>query len=48
MVISKYADTDRSPGLTDVIKNYNIGEILVNPINPGTQVYETLKKAVGS
>ena len=48
LVISTHPDSDHSTGLTDVIKNYNVGEILINPIDPGTSVYEVLKKQVGS
>lgn len=48
LVISTHPDADHSTGLTDVIKNYNVGEILINPIDPGTSVYEALKKEVGS
>jgi competence protein ComEC len=48
LVISTHPDADHPTGLTDVIKDYNVGEILVNPIDPGTSVYEVLKKEVGS
>lgn len=47
LIISTHPDADHSTGLTGVIKNYNVGEILINPIDPGTQVYEVLKKEVG-
>jgi competence protein ComEC len=47
LVISTHPDADHSTGLTDVIRNYQIGEILINPIDPGTTVYEVLKKEVG-
>jgi competence protein ComEC len=47
LVISTHPDADHSTGLVDVIKNYNVGEILINPVDPGTSVYEVLKKEVG-
>ena len=47
LVISTHPDADHSTGLTDVIKNYHVGTILINPIDPGTSVYEVLKKEVG-
>jgi competence protein ComEC len=48
LVISTHPDADHSTGLVDVVKDYNVGEILINPIDPGTGVYEALKKEVGS
>ena len=48
LVVSTHPDADHSTGLVDVVKNYNVGEILVNPIDPGTSVYGVLKKEVGS
>jgi competence protein ComEC len=48
LVISTHPDADHSTGLTDVIKNYNVASILINPIDPSTSVYEVLKKEVGS
>ena len=48
LVVSTHPDADHSTGLTDVIKKYNVGSILVNPIDPGTQVYKALENAVGS
>jgi competence protein ComEC len=47
LIISTHPDADHSTGLTDVIKNYHVGEILINPVDPGTSVYEVLKKEVG-
>lgn len=47
MVISTHPDADHSTGLIEVVKNYKIDKILVNPIDPGTSVYEVLKKEVG-
>lgn len=47
LVISTHPDADHSTGLTEVVKDYNVSEILVNPIDPGTQVYEVLRKEVG-
>lgn len=37
--ISINLDADHAAGLTDVIKNYNVCKILINPIDPGTSVY---------
>ena len=47
LVISTHPDADHSSGLVDVVKNYNVGEMLINPIDPGTSVYEVLKNEVG-
>lgn len=47
LVISTHPDADHSTGLVDVIKNYKVGEILINPVDPGTSVYEVLKNEVG-
>ncbi len=47
LVISTHPDADHSTGLIDVIKKYNAPQILINPIDPGTQVYKALEKEVG-
>ncbi len=47
LVVSTHPDADHSTGLVDVIKNYKVDEIMINPIDPGTSVYEVLKKEVG-
>lgn len=48
LVVSTHPDADHLTGLVGVIKRYNVDTILINPIDPGTQVYEALKSAVGS
>lgn len=48
LVISTHPDADHSTGLIDVIKRYSVDALLVNDINPGTQVWEVLRKEVGS
>jgi competence protein ComEC len=47
LVISTHPDSDHTTGLVDVIKRYNVGSILVNPIDPGTDIYRLLKNTVG-
>lgn len=47
LVISSHPDADHLTGLTDVVKDYNVSELLINPIDPGTSVYQVLKKEVG-
>jgi len=47
LAISTNLDADHSTGLVDVVKNYKVDEILINPIDSGTSVYEVLKKEVG-
>lgn len=48
LIISSHPDADHATGLTAVAKNYEVDGILINPIDPGTSVYEVLKKEVGS
>lgn len=48
LVISTHPDADHSTGLVEVSKNYNIAEILINPVDPGTEVYKALENEVGS
>ena len=38
---------DHSTGLIDVIKRYNVDRILINPVDPGTDIYRLLENAVG-
>jgi len=47
LIISTHPDADHSSGLTEVVKSYKVDEILINPIDSGTSVYEVLKKEVG-
>jgi competence protein ComEC len=47
LVISTHPDSDHSTGLVDVIKQYNVGKILINSIDPGTDIYRLLESAVG-
>lgn len=48
LVISTHPDADHSSGLVSVLENYKVDKILINPINPGTSVYQALEKWVGS
>lgn len=48
LVISTHPDADHLTGLPGVIKKYNVDKILINPTDPGTQVYQALENAVGS
>ena len=47
LVISTHPDADHSTGLVSVLQNYKVGKILINPIDPGTQVYKALVSEVG-
>ena len=47
LVISTHPDSDHSTGLIDVLQNYDVGEMVINPIDPGTQIYKALEKEVG-
>lgn len=47
LVVSTHPDSDHSTGLVDVIKRYNVDKILINPIDPGTDIYRLLENAVG-
>jgi competence protein ComEC len=47
LVISTHPDSDHSTGLVSVLQNYQVDEILINPIDPGTQVYQALVSEVG-
>jgi len=48
LVISTHPDADHSTGLIAVIKEYNVAEIFINPIDSGTQTIKALENAVGS
>jgi competence protein ComEC len=48
LVISTHPDADHSTGLVEVLKNYKVGQILINPIDPGTQVYRALEREIGT
>lgn len=48
LVILTHPDADHSTGLIDVIKRYNVDTLLMSDSNVGTQVYQALKKEVGS
>lgn len=48
LVVSSHPDADHSSGLVDVIKRYKVGKILINPIDPGTDIYRLLENEVGS
>ena len=47
LVISTHPDADHLTGITEVLENYKVDEILINPVDSGTSVYEVLKKEVG-
>lgn len=47
LVISTHPDADHSTGLVSVLQNYKVGKILINPIDPSTQVYRALVSEVG-
>lgn len=47
LVISTHPDADHSTGLVSVLQNYKVDKLLINPINPGTQVYQALISEVG-
>jgi competence protein ComEC len=47
LVISTHSDSDHVTGLIDVIEKYNVDKILINPIDPGTDIYRLLRSAVG-
>lgn len=48
LLISSHPDADHSTGLIDVVRKYNVGSILINPVDPGTEVVRVLEKEVGS
>jgi competence protein ComEC len=48
LVISTHPDADHSTGLIDVVKKYNVGSILINPVEVSTETIRVLQNAVGS
>lgn len=48
LVISTHPDADHSTGLIDVVKNYKVASLFINPIDSGTQVIKVLQNEVGS
>ncbi len=47
LIILTHPDADHATGIISVIQDYKIGGIMVNPIDPGTEVYKVLEKEVG-
>jgi len=47
LAISTHPDSDHSTGLLGVLRNYKVDALLINPIDPGTQIYQLLKNEVG-
>lgn len=47
LVISTHPDSDHSTGLIGVLKDYQVGQIVINPIDSGTEVYKALESEVG-
>ena len=47
LIISTHPDADHSTGLVEVVKRYNVDKILINPIDPGTDIYRLPENAVG-
>lgn len=48
LVVSTHPDADHSTGLVEVVKRYKVKNILINPIDSGTQTIRVLEKMVGS
>ncbi len=48
LVISTHPDADHLTGLVEVAKRYTVANILINPINSGTQTIKALENQVGS
>ncbi len=48
LVISTHPDADHSTGLITVIKRYKVDNIMINPIDSGTQTIKALENMVGS
>lgn len=46
LVILTHSDSDHATGLVSVLQSYKVNEILINPLDPGTQVYKVLKNEV--
>lgn len=47
LVISTHPDADHAAGLVEVLDRYKVDQILINSINPGTQVYKALENSMG-
>jgi len=46
VVIATHPDEDHISGLTDVMENYNIGEVIDNGVNSDTQIYKKFKDII--
>lgn len=47
LVISTHPDADHITGLIYVLQYYKVDKLLINPINPGTSVFQALVSRVG-
>ncbi len=47
LVISTHPDADHATGLIEVIKRYKVDNIMINPIDSGTQTLKALENEVG-
>lgn len=47
VVISTHSDADHLTGLVSVLQNYKVDKLVINPINPGTAIYQALENTVG-
>ena len=47
LIILSHPDADHSTGVTDVVRNYKVRQMVDTTLDPGTSVYEVLKKEVG-
>lgn len=47
LAISTHPDADHSTGLVDVFENYKVDKLIINPIDPGTSVYQALINTAG-
>ncbi len=47
LVISTHPDADHLAGLVGVLQNYKVDKIIINPVDPGTSVYQALVFEVG-
>jgi competence protein ComEC len=48
LVVSTHPDSDHVTGLVSVLQDYKVDKLLINPIDPGTSVFQSLKNTVGS
>jgi competence protein ComEC len=46
VVIATHPDEDHISGLTDVMENYNVGEVIDNDVNSDTQIYKKFKDTI--